>query len=92
MTREDLTGPQRTALDALRGKQFMTPQEIGYAMTTQRKWPLVPQGAGRLGGTMAARLAKMGLVEDASRLHRGFAAYRLTGSGYKLSVLPSKEG
>ena len=81
-----LTEPQRRALQALAKHTNMMPAEIGYAITADRSHPLKPQGAGRLGGTMAARLEKLGLVKpyrdrwatDPRWTYRG---YQITDAG-----------
>jgi len=79
------TPEQRSVLAALRDARdgYLTPSEIGYAMTDGRQWPLKPQGAGRVGGGMARRLMVKGWIEDASRLRSGFPAYRITPAGRK---------
>ena len=59
-----LTSAQERALLAIcdAGRAGLSPAQIGYALTPDRKPPLRPQGAGRLGGTMGTRLKTMGLV------------------------------
>ena len=80
-----LTRPQRLALVFLqRWGRAATPAQIGAAMTPGRKYPLKPQGAGRIGGAMAKRLIAMGLVRDASREHGGFPAYEVSPEGIRV--------
>ncbi len=81
MTVKTLTEPQRKALTFLASVTCASPAAIGYAMTPARKHPLKAQGAGRLGGTMAARLMRNGLVCNASYMNSGFAAYAITAKG-----------
>lgn len=76
-----LTNAQRTALRFLASRPNASPAELGYALTEGRKYPMVPQGAGRLGGTMAWRLIKVGLAESAALLRGGFPAYAITPAG-----------
>jgi len=88
------TEPQRLALIALEeaavfrpSQPWLTPAEIGYAMTPKREWPLKPQGAGRIGGGMAKRLIARGYAMDVSSLLRGgFAAYRITAKGIRATA------
>ena len=62
-----VTEKQRLALAFMAGQRFATPQEIGSAIGgTKRN---IPQGLGRIGGAMAARLVKAGFAE--SLLERG---------------------
>ena len=77
-----ITDKQHLALAFMADRRFATPQEIGAAIGgTKRN---IPQGLGRIGGAMAARLVKARLVESASHLHSGFAAYRITGAGRRV--------
>lgn len=76
-----LTKPQRLALEFLDRAAFATPQQIGYAMTPDRDYPLKPQGAGRIGGAMGCRLVRMGLAHDASLSNSGFSAYSISRQG-----------
>lgn len=74
------TEAQIRAMRALAGDStYLTPAELGWAMTPDRSPPLTPQGAGRLGGTMGWRLERMGLVAFAGR--PGRPRYRLTSAG-----------
>ena len=59
----------------------MTPARIGYALTANRAPPLKAQGAGRVGGAMAGRLRRMGLVQDVSD---PFPLFALTARGRSL--------
>lgn len=83
MTRPEtpkLTGPQRKALLYLSERPYAAPSEIGYAMTGGQHSQLKGQGAGRLGGTMGARLERMGLARTSNR-RAGFPAYEITSEG-----------
>ena len=58
-----MTKPQLLAMTALFESAYpLSPSSIGYAMTPNREHPLKRQGAGRLGGTMMARLWRLGWV------------------------------
>ncbi len=77
-----ITEKQRAVLLFLSKQPHAIPQEIGAAAGgTKRN---IPQGLGRIGGAMAHRLIKKGLVEDASFLRSGFPAYRITGAGRQM--------
>ena len=78
-----LTEPQRCALKALAKATYLSPGEIGYALTEGRKPPLRSQGAGRLGGTMGNRLVKMGLAKHYKSQFAGKTWYR----GYSINAL-----
>lgn len=81
-----LTDPQRRALAFLASRDSAMPAEIGYALTADQRWPLKPQGAGRLGGSMGTRLQKMGLTRAVNRLIGGSlwpAGYAITQAGRK---------
>ena len=77
----ELTAPQRRALAFLATVPSASPAMIGEALTRERRPPLSPQGAGRLGGTMGARLCRMGLAWNASYDNSGFPAYQISPSG-----------
>lgn len=77
----DLSQAERRALRAMAQREWMTPAEIGHAMTVGREWPLKDQGAGRVGGGMAKRLIAKGMVMDVSFKRQGFPAYRITQDG-----------
>ena len=83
-----LTDPQRRALEYLATVESASPGRIGEAMYHEgwrrRKRQLSAQGCGRVGGTMAARLIKMGLARDVSRLHDGWPAYAISYAGRQL--------
>ena len=60
-----ITEPQRKALAFLATVSHAAASQIGHALTggrTQEGRLMRPQGLGRLGGTMAARLERMGLA------------------------------
>lgn len=78
-----MTEPQRLALAAMIAVPYLTPAEIGYAISPDRPGGRVlkAQGAGRIGGSMASRLIKFGWAENCSHLHMGFPAYRITDVG-----------
>lgn len=77
-----LSKPRVRALRLLSAWVFCTPSQIGWAMTQDRRGrALKAQGAGRVGGSMAAQLIKAGLVENASHLRGGYAAYSITPAG-----------
>ncbi len=77
-----LTEAQRLALTALSTAKYLLPSEIGYAMTPDRPHrPLVAQGAGRVGSSMAQRLIKLGFAVDASWRRDGYPAYEITPAG-----------
>lgn len=83
-----LTDPQLRALRFLGEKQrSVTPAMIGEAMTRDRKHPLAPQGAGRIGGAMARRLIDKGLAVDASHDRGGFPAYRISAKGRRVLAI-----
>lgn len=81
-----LTPAEARALKLLVGVVYATPAQIGHAVAesrTKRPGGMKDQGAGRLGGTVASRLVKKGLAEDASRLRSGYPAYRINAAGRK---------
>ncbi len=74
----------RSQLRRTQTRGIAAPNEIGYAMddgTFKHGYGLQSQGAGRLGGRMAAMLIKDGLVDDASSLRGGFPGYRINSNG-----------
>lgn len=78
-----LTDAQQRALLAIcdAGRQGLTAAEIGYALTPDRKYPLVPQGAGRLGGRVGTKLRELGLAS-----HGGWPmGYTATPAGRALA-------
>lgn len=82
----DLTPAQEKALRCLAKRPWVTPSEIGAAMTEGRQYPMKPQGAGRIGGAMATRLVKAGLAQNASYKREGFPAYEISQAG-RLALL-----
>ena len=92
-----LTQPQRRALQYLAAERggrdgLTSPAELGYGMqpgpVAGMGRALKPQGAGRLGGTMGARLVRMGLAEhiwDGQHYLRGRKVMRACGSGYRIN-------
>ena len=86
----ELTDAQQRALLALfdAGRQGLTAAEIGYALTPDRRHPLVPQGAGRLGGRVGTKLRELGLTS-----HGGWPMkYTVTGAGRILAKKLREEG
>lgn len=72
----NVTDKQTLALEALRKTwlttSFVWPAELGYAispdgMRKDGSRQLKPQGAGRIGGAMGARLKKLGLAVSRGR-------------------------
>lgn len=76
-----LSSAQRLVLEFLADRPWASPSEIGWAMTPNRTHPLVPQGAGRVGASMAVRMIKQGLVEHETKGRSGFPAYRISPAG-----------
>lgn len=74
-----LTEPQAKALRYLAEHPICSPADLGQGMGGTRTGKA--QGLGRLGGGMAARLIKMGLVYDASHSRGGFPAYSISAAG-----------
>jgi hypothetical protein len=83
-----LTVPQRRALDYLFTVPYASPARIGEAMHHEgwrrQARHLSAQGCGRVGGTMAQRLVKMGLVRDVSLKNEGFPTYEISPQGRQL--------
>lgn len=84
-----LTEPQRKALSFLATVSYAIPSQIGEAMGGSKRG--VAQGLGRMGGAMAARLQRLGLVCDASRNRSGFPAYSISRAG-RAEVDAAREG
>ena len=85
-----LTDTQQRALLAIcdAGRQGLTAAEIGYALTPDRKYPLVPQGAGRLGGRVGTQLRDLNLTS-----HGGWPMkYTVTPAGRALAEKLREEG
>jgi hypothetical protein len=82
-----LTEPQRRALSYLATVADASPARIGEAMYhdgwLRLEQNLSAQGCGRVGGTMATRLVKMGLVRDVSLKNGGWPAYAISPEGRK---------
>lgn len=74
-----MTDPQRRALTLLSSKPFASPAELGAVISDRPH--LTAQGAGRIGGSMAARLIKLGWAVSCSWERGGFPAYRITRDG-----------
>jgi hypothetical protein len=83
-----LTEPQRRALEYLNSVTNATPSRIGEAMYHEgwrrRERHLSAQGCGRVGGTMATRLVKMGLVRDLAMKNDGWSLYEISQRGREL--------
>jgi len=78
------TPAQLRALSYLQKARWATPAELGHAIAegrTTRPGGMKEQGAGRLGGSIAAALVKLGLAEPAARDRDGFPAYRISSAG-----------
>lgn len=78
-----LTKPQKLALSFLATVDYAAPARIGQAMITERYRGQghSAQGLGRVGGTMASRLVKMGMARDRSREFDYFPRYSITDAG-----------
>lgn len=80
----EMTPAELRAARFMKGKRYAIPSEIGYAICEDRSkrgaGGMVPQGAGRLGGSVASRLVRKGFAEHSTE-RNGFAAYRLTKAG-----------
>lgn len=74
-----MTKSQLAALGFLATVEFATPSAIGQAMGGSKSNKA--QGLGRMGGTMAHRLMKLGLVSDSSWHRGGFPSYSITHVG-----------
>jgi hypothetical protein len=74
-----LTDKQRRALEYLNTRPWVTPADLGNALSDRKH--LTAQGAGRIGGSMAGRLIKLGAAESCARYRGGFPAYRITPAG-----------
>lgn len=80
-----LTGAELICLEALKETylttQFIYPAALGVALTGGMKKDgtrqLKAQGLGRIGGSMGARLVRMGLAISRDR------GYAISGKGYK---------
>lgn len=80
LSQTTLTEPQKKALQYLASVPWAAPSEIGQAMIADGA-RMKAQGMGRLGGTMATRLMKRGLVFPADSQRSGFPAYRISAAG-----------
>jgi hypothetical protein len=79
-----LTLPQRRALNYLAMVKESSPVRIGEAMhneTYRRQRNPSSQGLGRIGGTMAHRLIRKGLVRDVSTGPHWCPRYAITAAG-----------
>lgn len=78
-----LTEPQLRALKHLASHDWATPANIGAAILAGRETRQIrsAQGYGRVGGTVAARLAKAGLVYRYHWSGQGFPGYRISPLG-----------
>jgi len=85
VTDKPLTEPQKRALMALSKHPYLSPAMLGQYMLPKGHRHLKAQGYGRLGGSMAWRLRRMGLARsvdrafgsDARRWSLGFAITEL---------------
>jgi len=82
-----LTPTQQKTLTLL-SKGPLAPSSIGEALSTRRH--LKAQGAGRLGGGVAARLIKMGFARH-SDARGGFPCYEITEAGRQALVATGEE-